>query len=507
MQVKISHLSLLFGMMGGLACAPVQEKSSQPSIYGGVASAPGAWLGAVALTNTLSRGQEWCSGTAVTPSLIITAAHCLKISSASERKIYVGDGFEENATGRHLGEFAEYEVESYRVHPLYGTAGGFDQAFDIGYLVLKQPLRIPASEIVPILRDPKEISEALQVGGKATIVGFGTKPNGDSGSKFEAVVDIRRVGSREITMGGGGIDSCYGDSGGPAYARLADGSWRVFGIVSRGPDCGSGGEWGLMHPYLCWIQKDSGQNWFGLSDDDCIGESPYVQACEQSTLNPASPASLTVKALQKQLLAGLSCADQYRRLSKRTDLYLTGEAQLDGAILGELTAVKRLTINGAQIANSEKLGRLKALESLNLRASQTDSLVFLQQLSQLTKLDLSQTHLQSVTALAGLVQLRELFLLFNDISDVKALEGLVNLETLNLSNNRLQAVDDLRSLQNLHNLSLNSNLITSLSPIKDLPALVQFSASNNLIVATPLQCPIEDAVAPIRDFCRAWLQN
>jgi secreted trypsin-like serine protease len=39
---------------------------------------------------------------------------------------------------------------------------------------------------------------------------------------------------KEINIGGGGKDSCNGDSGGPVYVELPGGGWRVFGITSYG---------------------------------------------------------------------------------------------------------------------------------------------------------------------------------------------------------------------------------------------------------------------------------
>ena len=42
----------------------------------------------------------------------------------------------------------------------------------------------------------------------------------------------------EIAVGGGGKDSCNGDSGGPVYGQLKTGEWRVYGVTSRGGACG-----------------------------------------------------------------------------------------------------------------------------------------------------------------------------------------------------------------------------------------------------------------------------
>ena len=94
------------------------------------------------------------------------------------------------------------------------------------------------------------------LGNKATLVGFGKREDRSTGEKYEVVADIVKRNSIEIQMGGDGKDSCVYDSGGPAYAQLPNGDWRVFGVVSRGIEkgCGKGGIWGLMHAHLCWAE-------------------------------------------------------------------------------------------------------------------------------------------------------------------------------------------------------------------------------------------------------------
>jgi hypothetical protein len=52
---------------------------------------------------------------------------------------------------------------------------------------------------------------------------------------------------------------CSGDSGGPAFVQLDDGSWRTFGIASTVVgDCGGYGAHSMLAGAVAWIEWDSG---------------------------------------------------------------------------------------------------------------------------------------------------------------------------------------------------------------------------------------------------------
>ena len=120
------------------------------------------------------------------------------------------------------------------------------------------------------------VGKKIVPGGAVTIVGFGKREDKGLGEKYEAETQIIKLSDKEIHIGGNGRDSCRIDSGGPAYARLKNGEWRVFGVVSRGiySGCGRGGIWGLMHEHICWVQRKSKID-LGLQNSYCSkSESP-----------------------------------------------------------------------------------------------------------------------------------------------------------------------------------------------------------------------------------------
>lgn len=230
-----------------LACSVSENQDSSTKIYGGSKVATGEWLNTVAIGNNK---RIFCTGTAINPKLVITAAHCLKGEKPKGLRVYVGSGV---MNGQVKGE---YEVSRASYSPLYDANDESDH--DVGYLVLKKSLDLPKESFIPAATSPDEIKELIAVGKKTHIVGFGEIENGSYGLKYETTTAIKSVGKTEIFIGGNGRDSCYGDSGGPAFGQLQTGEWRVYGVVSRGKGCGNGGIWGLIHANICWIQDSSG---------------------------------------------------------------------------------------------------------------------------------------------------------------------------------------------------------------------------------------------------------
>lgn len=257
---------------GLLSCSASEPQDSQSKIYGGIKTKAGEWLSTVAL---VSNGRMFCTGTAISPQLVITAAHCIQGSSNPRRiGVYVGEGSE---GGRVT---AQYTVEKMAYSPKYSrNVEGWN---DIAYLVLDKPMDLPESAYIPVLTDAEETAETLQTGLTSYLVGFGNRDGGGFGVKYEVDVAITKVGDNEVYLGNNGKDSCQGDSGGPAFAKLSNGEWRVYGVVSRGGACGTGGIYGRMNANICWIQEDSGVD-LGFTDF-C---SPATQAEEPT--EPETP--------------------------------------------------------------------------------------------------------------------------------------------------------------------------------------------------------------------------
>ncbi|MCA9706906.1 MAG: trypsin-like serine protease [Myxococcales bacterium] len=237
-----------------------------------------------AIVALLTSQSGLCTGTVVSPRLIITAGHCLADLDFS--------GSVEVFYGNELDGQMSVTAASFAAHPDF-CATCKEDIFDYGYVLLGSDFVPPQSEqpstdgfILPIT-DQDEWDEAIRKGAEVILVGFGEDPDTPNpatslGIKRVVTTTIRKFSARgiEFFAGGDGHDSCQGDSGGPAIVRLADGTLRLAGVTSRGSDpCGEGGFYGTPFPALSWIRDETGIDLLpsDCEDGDCLDMSPPAE--------------------------------------------------------------------------------------------------------------------------------------------------------------------------------------------------------------------------------------
>ncbi|RZI54994.1 MAG: trypsin-like serine protease [Pseudomonas sp.] len=239
------------------SCGKIAEQTSL-KIYGGTTSNSDTWDNVVAISD---KDVLYCTGTALTPTLIVTAAHCVVDETMEDLRVATGPGIEGHETR------GDYKVKKMGFSNRFDVTDS-DSSFDVGYLLLSSPLNIPAESFIKPLILPEELKQIVSKGVSSTLVGYGAREDGGYGLKYEVISPIRKVLANEVKIGAAGKDACQGDSGGPAFAQLKSGEWRLFGVTSRGIDCGNGGFWGLVNKSICWVQKDSGAD-LGLPKGSC----------------------------------------------------------------------------------------------------------------------------------------------------------------------------------------------------------------------------------------------
>lgn len=201
-------------------------------IYGGEAAKKCEWPSTI--------GFGGCTGTLVHPQVVLYAAHCGK-----QRKVMFGE------TNR--GAAKTVPIKFCKINPKYR---GISKGTDFAFCVLSEP--VEGVTIAPIAYGCE--LEQIKPGAKVWNVGFGETERKVSGVKYEVEVSVNKLilNNREVLTGGDGKATCYGDSGGPTFIKLSDGSWRVMGITSYGTNSKCGYPSGLTMANIAvpWIHKE-----------------------------------------------------------------------------------------------------------------------------------------------------------------------------------------------------------------------------------------------------------
>lgn len=188
------------------------------------------------------RNQEFCVGSLIDRTSIVTAAHCAT-DPARDISVTVGKTVLSDDS-----EGVVREVAQKRVHPRHGRP--CLDCYDVAVLNFSKPVH---RSYKPIVIGPSTLEAE---GSDAVVAGWGAVDS--TGTVFPdrmhaAVVQIRSdryskgqwggLFNAPIMIGAHGIDSgtdtCVGDSGGPLFSNTPDGQ-RLLGVTSYGPAlCGN----------------------------------------------------------------------------------------------------------------------------------------------------------------------------------------------------------------------------------------------------------------------------
>ena len=257
---------LLFAALAALVllCVPAAASAAPtlaPRVIGGsaVSIEQSPWQVLIVM-----RGVSQCSGSLVSPTVVVTAAHCLAGITATDLRVWSGISKTSERTSAQ-----ESPVANAVAHPSF-DARTF--ANDIGVITLAKPIDLLGKVRTIALPFGMDALVWPANGTPATVSGWGvTVPSGGATSDQLMRADLLVLAGpgqpcgqygpdldpvQDICAGtpAGNIDACQGDSGGPLVTQGV--APILTGLVSSGNQCAKAGYPGLysrITTFLPWL--------------------------------------------------------------------------------------------------------------------------------------------------------------------------------------------------------------------------------------------------------------
>ncbi|KAF0697942.1 Aste57867_11395 [Aphanomyces stellatus] len=273
-----------------------------PRVVGGDEAPRGQYTWTVGLRNTAA-GRSGCGGSLISPTWVLTAAHCVYRVPQPVSYIAVGTHFlEGNSDGEAIA------VAKTVIHPSFQDVLPGN---DIALIQLARPSKftpIKLSKKAAVAGDSVRLLGWGGVGGGSDSVGpqspvlkqndFTVLANNECQRRVRASGDpqLESWAANPTHLCAGGVigqASCKGDSGGPLVRMNADGTSSLVGDVSFGLPCARGipDVYGRISEFVNFIDKTaSGHQWDDAADPGTPSP-PASTALPKPTSSPTGPAN------------------------------------------------------------------------------------------------------------------------------------------------------------------------------------------------------------------------